>query len=603
MATLRERFNAFRQTDETKRRLDALEQSLTVALNAYADPQWTTPQDLISQLREYDTEYIDLLIDQLQWEQIGGFGTVADVDREREAAVEGSRQAWRSASPLAQWAIWTWTSWGLGDGVELSAEDESQAQEVLDEFMDADRNAVVLGQDNLHSMSERVLVTGNTFLVFFASTVDGLSTLRSIPQDEIEIITNPDDDLVPWFYKRQFSVGMDSRTLYYPDWTLVFGNENALITVDRAWDILVEKRLVSPQAQRADQARNGDRLGDRQEPGTAVCVLHVAHNRKDFDSLWGWPMLTVALPWLRSHKRFMQARLSVALSVAQFVRRSKVSGGSRAVASVIDTIASNLSRTQYTDTNPSAVPGAWHVENKAVDTEELPMTTGAGDAKTDNDSFAWVSLLGGGLFPSTSGLDTARYATAVQMDKVQSFLFTRYKTFWSAQFQRIARIVLSFAERYGGKSFSSMEVQVSIDSFSLPDFPDIVDAQGQLMSELTNAVNAGILPGTAAAAIDARMIETALQALGVSDATELTSDEAFEIGDFEPEEEPEPEPPPMIPMMQPVEQPEVEEPEEEMPPMEALQMVAANYADGTIDLDQLAENILAAWAERRQNDG
>ena len=590
MATLRERLAAWREADQLNDRLGRLETSLTLALNAVADPQFTTAEELIGQLREYDPDYVDLLVDQLGWEYVGGAAPSAD--RERQAAVDGSRLAWRTASPLGQWAIWTWTAWGLGDSVAISAEDEG-AQEWLDEFWRCDRNAAILGQDNIHSASERVLVNGNSFVAVYASTVDGRCTVRNIPQDEITILTNPDDSMVPWFYKRTFSTGGNMREMYYPDWALVFGGEDAPITVDGAWEKLIEQRQVSPAAIRADlEKRNGNL---RTEAGTDVCVLHISHNRKDFDSLWGWPILTVALPWLRSHKRYAQARLALALSVAQFVRRSKVEGGSRQVASVVDYIKSNLSQTQRIDTNPPAAAGGWHVENSAVDTKELPLTTGAGDAKQDNDIFAWMAGIGMGMNTTTLGLDTARYATAVQMDKVQSFLFTRYKSFWSEQFSRLARIVFSFGEKYGGQSFKSMDVQVSIDSFSLPDFPDIVNAESQFMAQLTSAVNARMIPESAAAAIFARMSETALQALGVSDADELTSDEAFEIGDFEPEEPPPP--PPMIPGQMPVQQ---EQPEEEIPPMEALRMVASNYADGSIDLDALAENVLAAWAERRQ---
>jgi hypothetical protein len=83
-------------------------------------------------------------------------------------------------------------------------------------------------------------------------------------------------------------------------------------------------------------------------------------------------------------------------------------------------------------------------------------------------------------------------------------------------------------------------------------------------------------------------------ALGTANANELTSDEAFEIGEFATEE---PEPPPVMPIlpgMMPQEEPE------EVPAVEiALRMVAANYRDGVIDLDALAENVLAVWAESR----
>ena len=234
---------------------------------------------------------------------------------------------------------------------------------------------------------------------------------------------------------------------------------------------------------------------------------------------------------------------------------------------MIDTIASNLSQSQFTDTNPPAVPGSWHVENRAVETSELPMRTGASDAEADNKLFAWMVAIACGLNTVSIGLDASRWATAIQMDKVQSYLMTRYRSFWSAQFRRVARIVFTFAERYGGVTLQSTGVSVSVDTFSLPDFPDIVESETKMMAALTNAVTAGVIPANAAAAIHARMVETALQALGVQNAGELTSDEAFGV-------------------------------ESVAVPSEALRQIAVNYAEGAIDLDQLAENVLAAWAER-----
>jgi len=109
------------------------------------------------------------------------------------------------------------------------------------------------------------------------------------------------------------------------------------------------------------------------------------------------------------------------------------------------------------------------------------------------------------------------------------------------------------------------------------------------MNELTNSVNAGILPGSAVAAIDAEVIRPILQAVGSSKAADLTSDEAFKIGDFEPEEEPQP--PPIIVPGQAVEQPE------EIPSMEAVQAVASNYVRGLIEkLQEQREPFIPAGA-------
>lgn len=581
MATLQERVTAWRKADEFSERMDRLEGALTMAVNAVADQGFTSPDELIEQLREYDPQYVDMLVGDLLWDNIGQAGSRVASDKDRQRAVDTSRSAFLS-NPIAQHAVWTWTAHGLGDGVQVVTDDES-AQEDWDEFIESDRNASVFGADRLHALSERVLVDGNVFLSIFAAREDGLATVRPVSQDEITVLCNPADAAIPWFYKREFTANQQGKTLYYPDWALYLQGEEK---VSEAWEKLVQQSTVSQHdlTARADQQNNGDdRLLARS--GTAVCMMHIAHNRKAFDSLWGWPLTTVAGPWLRAHKRHLQARLTLVLNLAQFARRTQVDGGSRAVSSVLSTIASNLSQSNYTETNPPAALGAgWHVENRASDTAEIEPRTGGADAKANNDIFSWMTGMAVGENTVTMGLDTARYATAVQMDKVQSFLFSRYRTFWSTQFRRMVRIVLTFQETYGGKSYKTQEAQVNIDSFSLPDFPDIVNAQSQLWQQLTNAVNAGILSADGAAAIQAAMAGTALQALGVQNVAELTSDEALI-----PEEQEEPEQPPVIPEM----------PEEPEAVETALRMAARNFADDLIDADQLVEVVIADVVERR----
>ena len=301
---------------------------------------------------------------------------------------------------------------------------------------------------------------------------------------------------------------------------------------------------------------------------------------------------------------FMDSRLSVALAKAQYVRKAQVSGGSRAVNEVIDYFASTLSRSNYIDTNPPPAPGSTLVHNKAIDVSENPMVTGAGDAEIDNKIFSWIASLGGGLFPATAGLDVARYATALTMDRVQAFLFKQYSTFWSQQFQRIIEVVLSYQERFGSASYSTKDVSVSIDTFSLSDLPDMVNALTPLLREMVAANTSGLAPSNVTKGVVAVLLRPILQALGTSwtDTQDLTSEEAWEMGDFEPEPEPEPEPPPM--MMPPQMIPQVqEEPEEEEPEMEAaLRMVAQSYADGSIDAETLAENVIAAMVERRNGN-
>jgi hypothetical protein len=376
------------------------------------------PEKAAQELREQglDESIIFQLINQLGWEQVGTLaGAGIDNQRERTLSVEVAERLFKF-SPLAQWAVWLWTGWGLGDKVTVTL-DDGKAQVWWDEFMQAERNEPIISQDVIHELSDWLLVKGNRYVVFFAATGGpnaGKATARVLDQDEITPIANPQDKLESWFYKRVYRAGDDDVTLFYPDFRTFLGGH-----ADTRWKELQDLKLIPADGRRADEIRvNGD------APGTVGVVFHIAHNRKDEKSVWGWPLFTAAAAWLRGHKQFAESRLGVAMAVAQFVRRTQVKGGSRAVNSVISQVASTLSRNNLLDTNPPGAAGSWAVENEASKTKELPMRTGASDAEADNKLFSWMASLGAGVFPTSMGLDTSRWATAVEMDNraVSAFL-------------------------------------------------------------------------------------------------------------------------------------------------------------------------------------
>ena len=583
---------------DQKRRLEA---TLDTLVGAYFTGPWQLPpEELARQLREQDPWLITTMLDQLGWETIGGLGYSTDTDAERQRAEQESVRLYKY-SPLAQWAVWLWTGWGLGDKVTVTPNDDGAA-EVWEEFWAADRNATMLGEDVIQELSNWLLVRGNQYLVFFASEMDGETTIRRIPPDQVsEIVADPDDDMAPWFYKREWtptsgSVTGQQTTMYYPDWQVFFDEG-----LEEKWNRLADMNVVDADADRADRVNsNGEEALGGERTGTVACVLHVNHNRKDDESLLGWPMLTTGRHWMDAHKRFAQDRLTVAAGKAMFVRRKKVQGGSRALSSVADTIRTALSATNYTERNPAAVAGSVELDNAMIDTEDLPMTTGASDADVDNKMFAWMALLGAGLFPTSAGLDTARWATALQMDKAQSMLFERYGTFWAAQWRKMVKVVLSFKERYGEGRFEDKSAEVSTDTFSLSDFPDVADAIGKLVRDaLTPLVDGGTIPKDAAREIGRALWQISLQALGVENAAELTDEELWE-----PDEEEEQTPAQLLPFTQPTgaPQPEQQPPPEEEPQEESLvaemaAVIKENMGRGDVGAQNVAEWAIAQVIE------
>lgn len=569
-----------------------VQETLTILQNAYLSGPWQLPPDeLARQLKEQgiDEGLLNYLISQVGWDVIGGYGD--DTTAERERTLNESVRLYKY-SPLAQWAVWLWSNWGLGETLDVTPNDEG-AVEVWDEFWEADRNARLFAADRIHELSHWLLVKGNRFMTFYASELDGEVTARLVaPEQVTAIVTNPDDASEPWFYRREYSPPSSAqKTLFYPDWETFFSDE-----LEDRWEAVVEANSdISSDAERADRMNGGEeQLGGDAAPGTVVCMLHVAHNIKDESSLWGWPLLTCARPYIGAHKKFMEDRLSVASAVAMFVRRYQHAGGSRAQAALVDTIASNLSRTQLYDTNPPAAAGSSEVLNKALDVTDLPLKTGASDAKSDNEMFAWKALLGAGLFPTSAGLDTARWATALEMDKAQSMLFQGYQTFWGAQWRKMVKIVLLYKERYGGGSFKDKGAEVSVDSFSLADFPGVARTIGQIVRDaLTPLVDNGTVPAEAAKDILAELWRILLQSLNVGKAADLTGEEAWE----EPEEEEEPQPPPAAFQFQPGQLP-VPQPEEPEVVEQIAAMIRRNARDGAVDWQTVAE-----WALEEKMEG
>lgn len=511
MPTIRERIIDFALGDEKRKLQEAVKQVYT----AYLDGPFTLPpEELARQLRETDSGVLNDLVTQLLYDNLGSLaGYQSGTSAERQRAVDESRRLWRY-SPLAQWSVQTWTNFGLGESVQIVCADPD-ADEVWQECWTADRNSNIFADDCLLDLSNNVVVDGNLFLAAFASTQDGQVTWSEIPPEEIaEIVTHPDNANQPLFYKRVFTVGTESRVWYYPDWQAFFS--------DNVEDLLNKAKLPA-------NAIRADKIAQTDSRTTTVCLLHIAHNRKQRGSPLGWPLLGIAAPYLRSHKQFMDSRLTVAAAKAMYVRRKKITGGSRALASVKAKLNSTLTATNALETNPPAIAGSTELDNSMIETSDLPMTTGAADADTDWKMFSHQTLIGMGLFPTTAGMDTSRWATALAMDKTQAMQWARYQTFWKAQFGKMVRVTLNYAEKYGARSFDNKTVQVTVDTMSIVDFPGVAESIAQMMnSGLTPLVTANVLTIDAGKQIAQSLWRVALKALGVDDE-DVTSDATFGI--------------------------------------------------------------------------
>jgi len=511
MPSIRQRIADLLLGDERQK----LAESARTLYRAYLDGPWlNTPENLLAQLKEVDSSYLFDLVNQLTYEQIGTLGSGSysgDTEAERIRNIKESRYSYKYDVVTGQ-VISVWTDFGFGQNVSLSSKD-MEIQTWLTEFWEADRNAALLADDEIQEMSNDTLVDGERFIVHFISKLDGRDTLNEIDTEEIvEIVKDPNNKYQKLFYKRVWNTkDMTGKTLYYPDY---------LARLSGALDDLPEN-LLPKDAIRADLENDA----------TDVMIQHIPHNKKGGDR--GWPIMTAGLPWSREHRNFRQNRAAVSAAQAMYVRKLKVTGGTRAVDAMRSKLQSALNRNNVIDTNPPAAAASTFIENSAATLEDMPKGTGAGDAKTDGEALLLMAGLGAGLYPHYLGAgDAYRLATATAMELPVKKKFTRYQKFWEAQFLKMAKIVLWAAKEYGNQLFEE-PIQIDVTMDKLLDFD--LGTLANLFSSIFNpSYLAGLIPSGAAKGSIAQVWRIVLQILGISNADDLTSDDAFEI--VEPEQ-------------------------------------------------------------------
>jgi len=507
---------------------DKLAEAMSMLNRSYYDGPWRMPPaQLAQELKELDSQLLYDLLQQAGWDVVSaaGYGDVGG-QAERDRSIRESERLWKY-SPVAQQIITTWTSFGVGESIEIKAIDPN-AQEVWHEFSTDDRNKWLLSQPGYRSFSNWLLVTGNRFLAVYGSEADGESYVRRIKTSEIqEIVTHPDDDGIVLFYKRvwQDSSG-GSRTWYYPDWWAFF--YGGLDDEYKDGKTLAEF-VLKTNDKRADKIKSND------ETGTVVCIINAQYGEWDDGSHWGRPLLAPAgAPWLRAHKQFLESRLAVAKSKMLYARDVTTKGGSRAVDAVRRTLQSSLASSGYLETNPPPTPGSELVHSQAVTIKDLPMRTGAGDADLDHDQFSWIAGLSGGLFPYFLGLDSTRLATAKAMDKTQLMRFSEYRRLLSDSFKTLVRVVLLMRERFDvgtikvelGTLFESYDAEVSVDSLVEADVESLTTSATQLVKDIVMpAYDAGLFSDESTTKVIAFLLRTILTGFGVGTVSEIVDDE------------------------------------------------------------------------------
>ena len=447
----------------------------------------------IANLAEVDSQYMELIRRLIA---AGGlYGETTEQDR--LLAVRESRVL-QTSDPVTERIIDIWTDFGFGLKLDIEPVDDA-AKEVWNEFWKAERNKPLLAERVIHELSDTLLGDGEFWFVYFVSEHDGQVTLRLLLTDEIkEIITDPDDDLLPVYYRRVWKdLQGNTHEMYYRDWRI--RDDDGVLGKDLKLDSTVPKA----------EDKNGN---------TSVFAMHIAFRLRGIKKLRGWPLLTTGAPWARAYKEFLQNRAAIARAVASVVDKLIVKGGSTAVDVIRARFDAALDDTGRWGVSDVPEAGSTWVENEALTRQRMPLTTGAGDARIDGGALLAQAGLPGGIPPHALGRgEVVRMAVAEAMDAPIYRQFQRYQNLWVSVWQDVATVVLTMQERYVDASYGTKDVTVQTDALLNVGLPDIV-ALGTLIEK---GVLVGSMDIELAERVSVELLRLGLHILGVQDASDI----------------------------------------------------------------------------------
>lgn len=401
--------------------------------------------------------------------------------------------------PLIKRGVQVSADYVFGRGFEVSSPDET-ANEILQAFFNDPRNANELSHTALVRKEECLHTDGNLFWSFHTAVDDGQTIIRQIDALEIEeIITDPNDQAVPWFYHRR--------------WTQVDFDPNTGLTQPKPMDAwYVDIDYKGPPL----KTIKGKPLW-KDEGGMLVPVMHL---KVDALSKWhfGCPMIYAALDWARAYRHFLEDWATITRQLARFSWQVETQGGIPAIAAFKQTLATTLGNDGTNiETNPAPVTGSAWITGPG---NKLAAIKTAG-ATTEPEQGRRVMLMVAAAFglPETffGDASTGSLATAQSLDRPTELKFTQRHEFWREALQRAGQYQLD-------KSNTAPKGRLREARKDKPGEPIIIDVkfpsilEHDITSRVTAIVDAMTLNGFETTGIDEKTgVGLLLEELGVED--------------------------------------------------------------------------------------
>lgn len=300
-----------------------------------------------------------------------------------------------------------------------------------------------------------------------------------------EIITDPEDDSVPLYYKRTFQRRKRTR----------LGDDGLSVQYETVTKYYADYRATDEQLDRVDTS------------GVDVADAKVMFLKINTIGQRGYPLLTPALAWIAAYKEFMEDRATLTKALAAFAWKVKVKGGSPAVDALVATLRSGYV-TGDRETKPTPAAGSTWLENEAATREQLRVDTGAGNASVDGDMLKLQTCAGTGVFLHYFGDPrTGNLATATAMELPMLKQFADYQDYWLGVWTELFNFVVDQAIKFGGAIPAIPRLPEDVDRTLDIDYPPILERDASVyVTAVTNAYDRQLIPRDEAA----RLIMTTL---------------------------------------------------------------------------------------------
>jgi hypothetical protein len=453
-------------------------------------------------------------------------------------------------NPILRRLIDVCAAYVFGRGVEMSSTNET-ANEVLKEFRED--NAAVLGQVGLAKMERMKDYDGNLFFAFFPDKVNtGKVKLRTIDATEMqEIVSDPDDSDTEWYFLRV--------------WSQKFWNE-----ANGIWDFKSQKAYY-PALNYEPTAKPASFNSIPVMWDTPV------HHRKCGDvAKWtfGCPRMYPAIDWARAARRFLEACMTVRLSLAQIVATLTTKGGQQAMEGAKQQLSTTVGPSAAIwDTNPTAVNASIFASGPGTTLQAFNTRGGGGDPE-DVRQYKLMCCMTKGVPETFLGdVSTGNLATATTLDRPTELVFLAFQEEWREDLTIIAKYVLKISsgaaggklkEAAGGvklrivemkryqnergqwvweadpdaKKKNLIEVKVSFPAIREGDIP-------QLITATTDAMTLGNKGGQVVGIDEKAGVRRLYELLGMENGDELT-EEQYPEDEYDPDRTKEPLPAPIM---------------------------------------------------------